>query len=42
MSLDLMVFIPEIFHLKKIKNGAYAINLDEYEDVGFLTGLLCM
>ena len=29
MSLDLMVFILEI-----IKNGAYAINLDEYADVG--------
>ena len=29
-----MVFIPEIICLKKIKDGAYVINLDEYADVG--------
>ena len=34
MSLDLMEFILKIIFLKKIKDGAYAINLDEYEDVG--------
>ena len=34
MSLDLMVFILEIIYLKKIKNGAYIINLDEYANVG--------
>ena len=32
MNLDLMVFILEIFS-HKIKNGAYAINLDEYSDI---------
>ena len=34
MSLDLMVFILEITCLKKLKNGAYVINLDKYADVG--------
>ena len=34
MSLDSMVFILEIIYLKKIKNGACVINLDEYADVG--------
>ena len=29
-----MVFIQEIICLKKIKDGAYEINLDEYADVG--------
>ena len=29
-----MVFILEIIYQKKIKNGAYVINLDEYADVG--------
>ena len=29
-----MVFSQEIICLKKIKDGAYVINLDEYEDVG--------
>ena len=34
MNLDLMVFIVEIICLKKIRNGAYVINLDEYADIG--------
>ena len=34
MSPGLMEFILEIFCLKKIKDGAYVINLDEYADVG--------
>ena len=34
MSLDLMVFVLEIIYLEQKKNGAYVINLDEYEDVG--------
>ena len=34
MTLDLMVFAAGIIYLKKIKNGAYVINLDEYGDVG--------
>ena len=34
MSLELMMFILEIIYLKKIKNGAYVVNLDEYADVG--------
>ena len=29
-----MVFFQEIMYLKKIKDGAYVINLDEYEDIG--------
>ena len=29
-----MVFFPEIIYLKKIKDGAYVINLDEYAEVG--------
>ena len=29
-----MVFILEIIYLKKKKNGAYVINLDEDADVG--------
>ena len=29
-----MVFFQEIIYLKKIKDGAYIINLDEYTDVG--------
>ena len=28
------VFLQEIIYLKKIKDGAYLINLDEYADVG--------
>ena len=34
INQDLMVFIQEIIYLKKIKDGAYVINLDEYEDIG--------
>ena len=34
MNQDFMVFFQEIIYLKKIKDGAYAINLDEYVDVG--------
>ena len=29
-----MVFFLEIIYLKKIKDGAYVINLDEYANVG--------
>ena len=34
MNQELMVFFLEIIHLKKIKDGEYVINLDEYADVG--------
>ena len=34
MNEDLMVFIQVIIYLKKIKDGAYVINLDEHEDIG--------
>ena len=34
MNQDLMVFFEEIIYLKKIKDGTYIINLDEYADVG--------
>ena len=34
MNQHLMVFFQEIIYLKKIKDGAYVINLDEYADVG--------
>ena len=34
MNQDLMEFILEIIYLKKIKDGAYLINLDEYSDIG--------
>ena len=34
MNLDLIVFIQEIIYQKKIKKGAYVINLDEYTDIG--------
>ena len=34
MNQDLMVFFQEIIYLKKIIDGAYIINLDEYADVG--------
>ena len=34
MNQDLMVFFQEIIYLRKIKDGAYVINLDEYADVG--------
>ena len=33
MNQDLMVFFLEIIY-KKIKDGAYIINLDEYSDIG--------
>ena len=33
MNQDLMEFFEEIICLKKIKNGAYVINLDEYTNV---------
>ena len=42
MKLDSMEFISEIICLKKIKDGAYLINLDEYADVGtHLIALFC-
>ena len=31
---DLMVFFQEIIYLKKIKDEAYVINLDEHKDTG--------
>ena len=34
MNQELMVFIQEIIYQKKIKDGAYVINLGEYEDIG--------
>ena len=34
MNQHLMVFFQEIIYLKKIKDGAYVTNLDEYADVG--------
>ena len=34
MSLDLMEFFQEITYLKKVKDRAYVINLDECADVG--------
>ena len=34
MNQELMAFIQETICLKKIKDGAYVINLDEYADVG--------
>ena len=34
INQDLMVFIQETICLKKIKDGSYVINLDEYADVG--------
>ena len=34
MNQDLMVFFQEIIYLKKINDGVYVINLDEYADVG--------
>ena len=42
MNQDLMVDIQEIIYLKKLKDGAYVINLDEYADVGtHWIALLC-
>ena len=34
VNQDLMEFFQEIILPKKIKNGAYVINLDEYADAG--------
>ena len=34
MNQDLMVLFQEMIYLKKIKDGAYIINLDEYANVG--------
>ena len=34
INQDLMAFIQETIYLKKIKDGSYVINLDEYADVG--------
>ena len=34
VNQDLMVFFQEIIYLKKIKDGAYVINLDEHKDTG--------
>ena len=34
MNQDFVVFILETICLKKIKDGANVINLDEYADVG--------
>ena len=36
MNRDLMGFFQEIICIKKIKDGAYVINLHEYADVGTL------
>ena len=43
MKQDLMVFFQEIVYLKKIKDGAYIINLDEHKDTGtHWIALFCM
>ena len=34
MNPHLKEFVLEIIYLKKIKDGAYVINLDEYSDIG--------
>ena len=34
MNQDLMVFFQEKIYRKKIKDGTYIINLDEYANVG--------
>ena len=34
MNQDLIEFFQEITYLKKLKDGAYVINLDEYADAG--------
>ena len=42
MNQDLMEFFQEIICQKKIKDGAYVINLDEYADVGtYWIALFC-
>ena len=43
MNQDLMVFFQEIIYLKKLKDGAYVINLDEHKDTGtHWIALFCM
>ena len=34
MNQDLMVFFEEIIYLKKIKDGAYVVNIDKHKDTG--------
>ena len=34
MNQNTMEFFQEIIYLKKIKDGAYVINFDEYADTG--------
>ena len=34
INLDLMEFFQEIIYIKKIKDGAYVINLGQYADTG--------
>ena len=42
MNQDLRVFFQEIIYLKKIKDGAYVKNFDEYADVGtYWIALFC-
>ena len=42
MNQDLIDFFQEIICQKKIKDGAYVINLDEYADVGtYWIALFC-
>ena len=42
MYQDLMEFFQEIIYLKRKKDGAYVMNLDEYADIGtHLIALLC-
>ena len=43
MNQDLMVFFQEIIYVKKIKDGTYGINLDEYKDTDtHWIALFCM
>ena len=42
MNHDLMVFLQKAIYLKKINDGTYVINLDEYADVGtYRIALFC-
>ena len=42
MNQDLMAFIQKTICLKKIKDGSYVINLDEYADAGtYRIALFC-
>ena len=42
MNYDLMVFLQKVIYLKKVKDGTYVINLDEYADVGtYRIALFC-